>query len=96
MLRLEPRPQASQQMALLAPLLAILLTLIAGAFLFSAWGANPLTAMYTFFIEPVNSVYGFTELLLKATPLVLTGIGLAICFRANIWNIGAEGQLTAG
>jgi len=83
-------------MALVAPLMAIVLTLVAGAFLFSAWGANPFIAMYTFFIEPVNSVYGFTELLLKATPLVLCGIGLAVCFRANVWNIGAEGQLTAG
>ena len=52
--------------------------------------------MHAFFIAPIADLYGFGELLVKATPLVLCGIGLAIGFRANVWNIGAEGQLTLG
>ena len=49
-----------------------------------------------FFIEPVSSLYGVGELLLKATPLMLCALGLALGYRANVWNIGAEGQLTIG
>src|SRR6202035_1495281 len=49
-----------------------------------------------FFVQPLNSLYGWGELLLKATPLALCGLGLALGFSANVWNIGAEGQLTLG
>lgn len=83
-------------MVYLTPLLAILLTLITGAFIFAAFGHNPATALYTFFISPVTSQYGLAELMVKATPLILIAIGLALGFRANVWNIGAEGQLTIG
>ena len=49
-----------------------------------------------FFIKPLSTSYGIGELLLKTTPLLLCGLGLALGFRANVWNIGAEGQLTMG
>jgi simple sugar transport system permease protein len=52
--------------------------------------------LYTFFISPIASVYGLGEWLLKATPLALCALGLSVAFRANVWNIGAEGQFTAG
>lgn len=96
MIRLEPRRQHSQAMVYLSPLLAIFLTLIAGAIIFSFMGQNPVEALYTFFIVPVNNAYGIGELFVKATPLVIIAIGLAMGFRANVWNIGAEGQLTMG
>jgi general nucleoside transport system permease protein len=64
--------------------------------LFAALGKNPVAALSAFFVEPIASRYGIGELLLKATPLMLIATGLAIGYRANVWNIGAEGQLTLG
>ena len=80
----------------ITPLLALLLTLLAGVVLFSAMGIQPGAALYAFFVEPLSSVYGLGELGVKATPLVLIGIALSIGFRTGVWNIGAEGQLTSG
>jgi simple sugar transport system permease protein len=79
-----------------APLLAALAMLVTGCVVFTALGQSPLNALYLFFVEPVMSAYGIGELLLKATPLMLCALGLALGFRANVWNIGAEGQLTVG
>ncbi|WP_210395867.1 ABC transporter permease [Motiliproteus sediminis] len=96
MLRLEPRPQASKAMVYLSPLLALLLTLVSGFLIFMLLGVNAGEALYAFFIQPVSDSYGVSELLVKAVPLVLIGVGLAVGFRANVWNIGAEGQLAMG
>lgn len=96
MIRFEPRLAPSRTMVYGAPLLAVVLTLITGAALFSALGYNPLQSLYLFFIQPISDSYGITELLLKATPLTLCAVGLAVGFRGNVWNIGAEGQLTMG
>lgn len=96
MLRLEPRREPSAAMVYGAPVLAIALTLIAGSLLFAALGHNPAKALRVFFVEPLSSAYGLAELCLKATPLALCAIGLAIGFRAGVWNIGAEGQLVVG
>lgn len=95
-IRLEPRGQASKAMVYATPLLAVALTLLSGFILFMAMGFDPLKALYSFFIAPLTSVRGLGELVVKATPLVLCAVGLAIGFRANVWNIGAEGQLTLG
>ena len=94
--RLEARAQASQAMRYGAPLVALVLTLIGGLILFAALGKNPLLGFKVFFINPVSDLYGVSELLLKATPLMLIGVGLAVGFRAGIWNIGAEGQFILG
>ena len=83
-------------MAYASPLLAVVLTLASGYLLFSLLGKDPVQAFHVFFVKPVETRYGFGELLLKATPLILCAVGLAIGFRANVWNIGAEGQLTIG
>ncbi|MGB0683794.1 MAG: ABC transporter permease [Magnetovibrionaceae bacterium] len=96
MLHLERRPNPSPVYVYLAPIIAGLLTLVAGALLFSALGEDPGRALHAFFIKPINNLYGITELFVKATPLCLCAIGLAIGFRGNVWNIGAEGQLTLG
>ena len=64
--------------------------------LFTALGQDPLAAFHAFFIAPIDSTYDFGELLLKASPLMLIATGLAVGYRANVWNIGAEGQLIAG
>jgi simple sugar transport system permease protein len=95
-LKLEARPEPSRLMGWLSPVIAAALTIVAGFILFSALGKNPLQAFYTFFIHPIRDLNGVTELLLKASPLMLIGVGLACGYRANVWNIGAEGQLTLG
>ncbi len=94
--RLEKRPQPSAIMRLAAPVIAALAMLLTGLMLFAAMGANPFAALDAFFVEPLQSMYGLGELAVKATPLMLCALGLAIGFRANVWNIGAEGQLTIG
>src|SRR5215216_3808702 len=95
-LRLEARAEPSRLMGWMSPLIAALLTIIAGFILFSALGKNPLHAFYTFFVYPIRDLNGIAELLLKASPLMLIAIGLACGYRANVWNIGAEGQLVLG
>jgi simple sugar transport system permease protein len=79
-----------------SPLIAALLMLFSGLVIFTLLGKPPGQAFYAFFIEPINDLYGIGELFIKAAPLMLIGTGLAIGFRASIWNIGAEGQLTLG
>ena len=96
MLRLERRPEASQLMSYASPLIAVVLMLIGGLLLFVALGKDPIEGFKVFFINPISDSYGISELLLKATPLMLCAIGLAVGFRANVWNIGAEGQLIVG
>lgn len=96
MLRLEPRPAPSRLMIYLSPLLAMALMLVVGMIVFTILGQPPLKAFHAFFVEPINDWYGFGELLIKSSPLALIALGLAVGFRANIWNIGAEGQLIMG
>ena len=94
--QLEARPSPSRTMQLAAPLLAALLTLAGGWLIFSLIGKDAAAAMYAFFIEPLSSIDGLAELLLKASPICLIGLGLALAYRANVWNIGAEGQMLVG
>lgn len=95
-LRLEPRTDTSTWMNLASPALAMALTLLFGAVLFAMVGKDPIQTLQTYFVSPINSFYGVSEWLLKAMPLTLIALGLAIGFRANVWNIGAEGQLLMG
>ena len=95
-IRLEPRGERSTFWEYGSPLLAVLLTLVTSAVIFALLGKNPAVALYTFFIEPLTSPGSLPELLVKASPLVLIGTGLSLGFRANVWNIGAEGQYTMG
>jgi simple sugar transport system permease protein len=94
--RLEKRPAPSRVMRVAAPLIAAAAMLVTGFGIFALLGKDPVAALGVFFVEPLSTLYGWGELLLKATPLALCGLGLALGFRANVWNIGAEGQLTLG
>lgn len=96
MLRLEPRAEVSRAWSIGSPLLALLLTVAIGVLLFSALGKDPVRGLSMFFWEPVKSAYALGELMVKATPLLLIALGLAVCFRSNVWNIGAEGQFVIG
>ncbi|MCB1754952.1 MAG: ABC transporter permease [Gammaproteobacteria bacterium] len=94
--RLIKRPEPSTRMVYLTPLIALLLTLIAGILLFRLLGVPIGQALHAFFVEPISSLYGLAELGVKATPLIMIAVALSLGFRANVWNIGAEGQLTLG
>ena len=96
MISLEPRTQSSTIWSYASPLLAVILTLITGYFTFTALDQNPNEALYTFFIMPISDWYGISELLVKTIPILLCAYGLALCYRASVWNIGAEGQLLIG
>lgn len=95
-LRLERRAEPSAIMRIASSPLAAVLMLLTGLITLSVLGKDPIAAFNVFFVEPFNSIYGIGELLLKATPLMLCALGLALGYRANVWNIGAEGQLTIG
>jgi simple sugar transport system permease protein len=96
MIRLEARPEPSRTAAWLSPLAAAAATVVLGFVLFTVLGKDPFAALRAFFVEPISTRYGVGELLLKASPLMLIATGLAIGYRANVWNIGAEGQLALG
>ncbi len=93
---LEKRPSRSAAMALASPFIALALTVFTGGVLFYLRGLEPLSALYVYFIEPLMSVWSLEELAVKVIPLVLIGVGLAIGYKANVWNIGAEGQFVMG
>ena len=95
-LALVPRAQPSLPLTWLSPVAAAVLTLLAGALLFFLMGKDPVQGLRVFVVEPLATQRGWSELALKATPLMLCAVGLTLCFRANVWNIGAEGQLIAG
>ncbi|MDP3820690.1 MAG: ABC transporter permease [Burkholderiales bacterium] len=96
MLKLEARPDASKTMSVMSPVIALAITVVIGTILFMMLGKDPVRGLYVFFVEPLKSVYALTELAVKATPLILIALGLAVCFRSNVWNIGAEGQFIVG
>ncbi|MBN9412205.1 MAG: ABC transporter permease [Burkholderiales bacterium] len=96
MLRLEPRPQPSRAWSACSPLLALAVTVVLGVILFVALGKDPVRGLSVFFWEPVKNAYALSELMVKATPLLIVALGLAVCFRSNVWNIGAEGQFVIG
>jgi len=61
-----------------------------------ALGKDPVRGLQVFFWEPIRNLYAVSELMVKATPLLIIALGLAVCFRSNVWNIGAEGQFIIG
>ena len=96
MIKLQVRAQPSGFWTFASPLLALLITVVIGVLLFSLLGKDPVRGLQMFFWEPLKSSYALGELVVKATPLLLIALGLAVCFRSNVWNIGAEGQYIIG
>src|SRR6201996_981249 len=93
---LEKRAERSTTIALVSPLIAIGLTLVTMTILFTIIGKNPIAALFAYFIAPLTDSYSLQEIAVKATPLVLIAVGLSLCYLANAWNIGAEGQFLIG
>ncbi len=96
MIKLEARPEPSRFWTCASPVLALLITVVIGVLLFMALGKDPVKGLAVFFWEPIKSPYALGELMVKATPLLIIALGLAVCFRSNVWNIGAEGQFVMG
>lgn len=82
-------------LAATAPL-AALAAIVAASILFVAMGYPARATLHAFFIQPFETLNGISELALKAGPLIMIALGLIACFRANVWNIGADGQFTMG
>ena len=95
-LKLQARAQPSAWWTYASPLLALALTVLVGIALFALLGKDPQRGLLIFLWEPISSAYALGELVVKATPLLLIALGLAVCFRSNVWNIGAEGQYIIG
>jgi general nucleoside transport system permease protein len=95
-LKLELRTAHSRFVAFGVSLMAVALTFAVSMILLAILGKSPLRVANAFFIQPVTSLYGVGEILLKTGPLLLIAQGLAVGYRANVWNIGAEGQLIVG
>ena len=93
---LEKRAERSNTIALVSPLIAIALTIVTMSILFAVLGKNPIAALGVYFIDPLTDSYSLQEIAVKATPLVMIAIGLSLCYLANAWNIGAEGQFLIG
>ena len=96
MISMTPRKHIPLSLTLLTPAVAIFLTLAVGAGIFGILGFSPLGSLYTFFVAPISRPDQIGDLFVKACPLIITATGLVFCFRANVWNIGAEGQLVFG
>jgi len=93
---LERRAERSGLIALVSPLLAVASSLITISVLFALLGKNPLHALQVYFFDPLVDPYSLSEIAVKASPLVMIGVGLSLCYLANVWNIGAEGQFLIG
>src|SRR5271156_3240172 len=93
---LEKRAERSKTIALVSPLIAIGMTIVTMVILFAILGKNPALALWVYFIDPLTDSHSLSEIAVKATPLVMIAVGLALCYIANVWNIGAEGQLLIG
>src|SRR5262245_42383659 len=93
---LEKRSERSSTIAITSPLIAIGLTIVTMSVLFVLLGKNPVHALGVYFIDPLTDGYSLQEIAVKATPLVMIAIGLSLCYLANAWNIGAEGQFLIG
>lgn len=94
--RLEKRREPSRLMTYVTPVAAVVLTMIAGAIIFSLIGYDGIGAVREIFLTPLTNSFKWQDLGVKAAPLIIIGTGLSIAYRANVWNIGAEGQYVIG
>jgi simple sugar transport system permease protein len=95
-LELVPRDEVSRASRALAPLAALLVAFATAGLVIALLGRSPVQAFQVYLAGPLTDPWSLRELAVKATPLALIAVGLAYCFRAGLWNIGAEGQFVAG
>jgi ABC-type uncharacterized transport system permease subunit len=94
--RIERTPNPSRGVSALVPVVSLLLALLFGGTLLALAGENPLTVYQAMITGALGDWNGVAETLVKTTPLLLAGLGVAVAFRMQLWNIGAEGQLYLG
>jgi ABC-type uncharacterized transport system permease subunit len=94
--RLEKRREPSRVMLYATPVAAVVLTMVMGAIIFSLIGYDGVGAVREIFLTPLTNSFKWQDLGVKAAPLIIIGVGLSIAYRANVWNIGAEGQYIMG
>ena len=92
----EKRELSSKLFRVLAPVVSIFVALFVAGFLLLAADVNPAQAYLEIIQESLGSLYGLSETLVKATPLIFASLGVSLAFRMQIWNIGAEGQIYMG
>lgn len=92
----EKRLAPSRSAAIIVPLLSVFLALLTGAVMLALSGKDPVTIYYLMFSRAFGSSYGLSETIVRAIPLMLAGLGVALAFRMQLWNIGGEGQLFMG
>jgi simple sugar transport system permease protein len=95
-MRLEPKPAPPLGVTLLFPIAAIAATLVITSLLVLAAGASPFSVFYLVARGAAGTQFAALETLTRATPLIFTGLAVAVAFRAKLWNIGAEAQLYIG
>ena len=96
MITFVPRDTSSKNWFIIGPVLSIFFTIIFGLLIFTFLGYSPVETLYQIFISPFSRIDRISDILVKACPLIIIGTGLMLCFRANVWNIGAEGQFIIG
>jgi ABC-type uncharacterized transport system permease subunit len=94
--KLEKRPEPSKLMLVVTPIAAVLVTMALGVLIFDLMGVDGPRAVKDIFLTPLLASYKWQDVAVKAAPLIIIALGLSIGNRANIWNIGAEGQYIAG
>ena len=92
----EPRLDIPGWINVLIPVAAVFFGLFAGGVLFFILGVNPFDAYWAVLTGAFGSIYGLSEIVTKAIPLMFTALAGLICYKMLIWNIGAEGQLCMG
>ena len=95
-IKIEPRLETPRWLSILSIVVAIFVALLLGAILLAYGGLDPIRAYREMFRAGFFQPYSFSDILVKATPLILAGLGVSIAFRMRLWNIGAEGQLYLG
>jgi simple sugar transport system permease protein len=95
-LELVPRGDVSPIARVLSPVAAVAAAILIGGIIVAIMGRSPGQALQVYFIEPLTQGWALQELAIKATPLLIIAVGLSFCFRASLWNIGAEGQFIIG
>ncbi len=95
-IKLEKRPEPSTLMAFATPIASVLLTMAIGVVVFDALGIKGEKAVIDIFLTPLLSSYKWQDVAVKAAPLIIIALGLSIGNRAQVWNIGAEGQYIIG
>jgi len=96
MIRIEPRETTSRLWTIGVPILSAVVALLLAAIPLLLAGANLIAAYTQMVLGVFGSMFAFTEMLTRATPLIFTGLAATLAFRAKLWNIGAEGQLYLG